>query len=251
MTDRRPGYVARVVSRTPPPTAAPDFPRTRRRRLPGLPGLLGLLPLLVTACGATPKHPAPRPTATTTTTPSLRPGGSSKLAQYLLKQGEGGFTVFSVAVDQPTVSDWMKSSQSTPADARRVVQEGFHDALQQETATSTGGTGLDFVLELGSPAAARQEEAVELREDIAEQGRVRVSRFTVAGIPGSAGISASKGPNGSAANVLFTVGRCLLLVGSGGVDPRYRTDVIAGAKALYRRSATAPGPCRSDGLLRV
>jgi len=145
----------------------------------------------------------------------------------------------------------MKSSQSTPADARRVVREGFHDALQQETATSTGGTGLDFVLELGSPAAARQEEATELREDIAEQGHVGVSRFKVAGIPRSEGISASRGKEGSAANVLFTVGRCLLLVGTGGVDPRYRADVIAGAKALYLRTARAPGPCSSEGVLRV
>jgi len=159
--------------------------------------------------------------------------------------------VFSVAVDQPTVTDWMKSSHSTPADARRVSQEGFRDALQQETATATGGTGLNFVLELGSAAAATAEQAVELREDIAEQGRVRVSRFTVTGVPGSEGISASAGTKGSAANVLFTVGRCLLLVGSGGVDPRYRTDVIAGTRALYRRTATAPGPCRSGGLLRV
>jgi len=145
----------------------------------------------------------------------------------------------------------MKSSQSTRADVRRVAREGFRDALQQQTATPTGGTGLNFVLELGSAPAARHEEIVELGEDTAEQGHVGVTRFTVAGIPRSAGISASAGKQGSAANVLFTVGRCLLLVGSGGVDPNYRKDVIAGARALYRRTAAAPGSCRSGGLLRV
>lgn len=216
-----------------------------------LAGLLGLgLGLSLAACGGSQKHPAAKAT-TPATPPALRPGGTSKLVQYLLKDGEGGFTPFSVAVDQPTVTDWMKSSQSTPADARRVVQEGFRDALQQQTATATGGSGLDFVLELGSATAARHEEAVELTEDIAEQGHVRVSRFTVAGIPRSEGISASEGKKGSAANVLFTVGRCLILVGNGGVDPRYRTDVIAGARALYRRTAHAAGPCTAGGLLQV
>lgn len=239
---------ASVASRTPTRTILPG--------LVGLAGLLGLLGIPLAACGGggaaggAQQHP-PAKTTTPTTPPALRPGGSSKLVQYLLKEGEGGFTLFSVAVDQPTVSDWMKSSQSTPADARRVVQEGFHDALQQQTATPTGGTGLDFVLELGSAAAARHEEAVELREDITEQGRVRVSRFSVAGIPASKGISASEGKKGSAANVLFTVGRCLILVGSGGLDPRYRADVIAGAKALYLRTARAPGPCTTGRVLGV
>jgi len=238
-----------VVSPTPPRTTAPESRRLRRLLLPGFLGLVGI-PLA--ACGASQRHPTTTPPRTApATTPSLRPGGSSKLTQYLLKEGEGGFAVFSVAVDQPTVTDWMKSSRSTAADGRRVVLEGFRDALQQETATATGGTGLDFVLELRSASAARHEEAVELREDIAEQGHVPVSRFTVSGVPGSEGISASEGKKGSAANVLFTVGRCLLLVGSGGVDPRYRADVIAGAQALYRRTAAAPGPCTSDGLLQV
>jgi len=107
------------------------------------------------------------------------------------------------------------------------------------------------VLELGSAAAARHEQAIQLEEDIAEQGNVRVSRFTVSGIPRSQGISASQGTKGSAANVLFTVGRCVILVGSGGVDPRYKADVAAGARALYQRTASAPGPCASGGLLQV
>ncbi len=220
--------------------------------LPALPRFLSLLGVvLVAACGGTQKHPPAKATTPANNAPSLRPGGSSKLVQYLLKEGEGGFTLFSVAVDQPTVTDWMKSSQSTAADGRRVTSEGFRDALQQETATQTGGTGLNFVLELGSAAAARQEQAVQLEEDIAEQGRVHVSRFTVAGIPGSQGIAASEGTKGSAANLLFTVGRCVILVGSGGRDPHYRAAVIAGGRALYRRTASATGPCTSGGLLQV
>jgi hypothetical protein len=188
------------------------------------------------------------PTSTHPTgTPATPAAGSSPLSAYLLRRGDGGFEVDASPVDQTTVGRWVTVSQSTAADGRRVRGEGFRDALQLQTATTTGGGGLDFVLELGSTAAARREEAVELKEDVAEQGHVAVTHFTIAGIPGSEGIAAPGGKQGSAANVLFTEGRCLLLVGDGEVASDYRAQAIAGAQAIYRRSDASDGICAQAG----
>jgi hypothetical protein len=200
------------------------------------------------ACGSSKTKSPPSTPAKAATTPKIV---TSPLDAYLLREGEGGFAVFSVPVVQPTIASWVKVSRSTAADGRRVQADGFRGALEQATATSTGGTGLDFVLELSTPAAARSEQAVELKEDIAEQGHYGVTRFTVAGIPKSEGIAATGGKRGSAANVLFTEGRCLLLVGNDEVDAKYKQYVVSGALALYRRTVTTPGACRPVGPAEV
>lgn len=201
------------------------------------------LALGLAACGGGSKH--------STSTPTTPTAAAAPLTPYLLKEGEGGFEVFSTPLPQPTVADWLTVSKSTSIDGQRVKAEGFKAALQQATATSTGGTGLDFVLEVGSAAAARAEETAELKEDVIEQGHVHVTHFTVAGIPRSEGIAAAAGKRGSAANVLFTVGRCLLLVGNGEVGSRYKAHVVSGAQALYRRTIDAGGACTPAGPAQV
>jgi hypothetical protein len=210
--------------------------------------LVTVLAFGLSACGAGRKPSPPTAPPKTATTPKTV---KSPLDAYLLREGEGGFAVFSVAVVQPTIASWVKVSRSTAADGRRVHGEGFRGALEQATATSTGGTGLDFVLELSSAAAARREQAVELKEDVAEQGHYGVTRFTVPGVPGSQGIAATGGKRGSAANVLFTEGRCLLLVGNDEVDAKYRQYVVAGTLALYRRTVASPGACMPVGPAEV
>jgi hypothetical protein len=154
--------------------------------------------------------------------------------------------VLSKPVDQVTAADWAKVSQSTAADRRRVEREGFREAVQQQTATGNGGGGLDFVLELGSATAAREEQAAQLDEDIAAQ-HVPITRFAVPGVPGASAIAAAGGKQGSTANVLFTEGRCLLLVGDGEVASGYRARVVAGAQAIYRRTAAGGGACAAAG----
>lgn len=213
----------------------------------GLAGAI-VVGLLLAACGAGSKHPPSTTSTTTPTTPAA--ARSSPLAVYLLRKGEGGFQVSS-PIDQTTAGQWMTVSQSTPADVRRVQTEGFREALEQPIATTSGGTGLDFVLELGSASDARREQAAELQEDIAEQGHVRIARFTVTGIPGSDGIAASEDRKGTAANVLFTEGRCLLLVGDGEAGTTDRARAIAGARAIYTRTDATPGACTRAGSPKV
>lgn len=208
-------------------------------------GALFALAVGLAACGGGSKHSTATHPATTPT------AASSPLAPYLLRNGDGGFEVFGTPIDQPTVAEWVKVSSSTSADGQRVRGEGFVDALEQDTATTTGGSGLDFVLELGSPAAARREQAVQLAEDIAAQGRVRVTRFSVPGIPGSVGIAAFGGRQGSAANALFTEGRCVLLVGDGEAGANYKSQVISGAQAIYQRGTASSGPCGAADQLKL
>jgi hypothetical protein len=227
---RCPRYVADVM----PPT------RTTRGA-----GLVAVLALVLAGCGGGSKA------GSSSTGPTTPAPGSTRLAQYLLQEGEGGFDVFSTPIVQANVATWVAVSKSTAIDGQRVTGEGFAGALQQATATSTGGTGLDFVLQLGSATAARSEQAAELAEDVIEQGHVHVTHFTVPGIPGSEGIAAAAGKRGSAANVLFTEGRCVLLVGNGEVGSRYKAHVIAGALALYRRTISSGGVCTPTGPAQV
>jgi hypothetical protein len=65
--------------------------------------------------------------------------------------------------------------------------------------------------------------------------------FTIADTPGSIDITASA-PPGGAANVVFTTGRCFILVGQGLTKGkpsarRLAGPVIEGAKALYTRAS--------------
>ncbi len=56
----------------------------------------------------------------------------------------------------------------------RGRSDGSREASQENTATTSGGGGLDYVLELGWPAAAQREQAVQLRTDITEPGLLHI-----------------------------------------------------------------------------
>ena len=78
-------------------------------------------------------------------------------------------------------------------------------------APSTGG-GLSLVVELGSRKSADAELSVQLRQDIAGQGPgARIQHFMVPGVTSARGFTVVTAIPGSAANALFTEGRCLLL----------------------------------------
>ena len=103
-------------------------------------------------------------------------------------------------------------------------------------APSTGG-GLSLVVELGSRKSADAELSVQLRQDIAGQGPgARIQHFMVPGVTSARGFTVVTAIPGSAANALFTEGRCLLLVGDAIPKGDPATPVKAGVKAIYRRT---------------
>jgi len=125
-------------------------------------------------------------------------------------------------------------------ETRRLTEEGFRAALTVHT-TGSNRAGVSFVMELASPSVAQHEVAVRLKQDVGEQRPS--SQFTIATIPDSHGWEESG--NGKAdANVLFSEGSCVLLVGAqvpSGADPE--PPVTAGALRVYGRTAQSRGVC--------
>ena len=139
-----------------------------------------------------------------------------------------------------TATQW--TSNGVPngaAEAKRLSQEGFREVMSVQTG-STKGQGVSWVLELGSASAAAREKAAELHAFAYGPQAPGATRFTVAGVPGAEGW----GQADADANILFTEGRCLMLVGdelASGTDNK--PPVIAAVRAVWARTHGKPGAC--------
>jgi hypothetical protein len=219
--------------------------------------------LTLSACGSS--APKPKPAASTSassTNPASAAGAApagnrvaSELGPYLVRNGEGGF---SVQPGQETASPnlagytYPASGAKPPAaDLRQLGREGFVSALAEGPSTSAGVSGLSTVIRFATPAGARSEQASEITSDIAQAGRGPLRRFTVAAIPGLVGFtSASTSPSSpqAIANVLFVEGSCLVVIGDGPPNDTYtqaqaKVPVATAALAVYKRTAKAHDSC--------
>jgi hypothetical protein len=161
------------------------------------------------------------------------------LSAYLVQgQEETGLPPTGQATNYPTAPQW--TSNGVPngdAEAKRLAQEGFREATSVQTG-STKGHGVSWAMQLGSASAAAREQAAELHEF--SSSAPGATRFTVAGVPGAKGWGQ---PNMNA-NILFTEGRCLMLVGdelASGTDNK--PPVVAAARAVWARTHGKPGAC--------
>jgi hypothetical protein len=103
---------------------------------------------------------------------------------------------------------------------------------------SSKGQGVSWAMELGSASAAAREKAAELQQFASTAPGA--TRFTVAGVPGAEGW----GQPYADANILFTEGRCLMLVGdqlAAGSDNK--PVVLAAVRAVWARTHDKPGAC--------
>jgi hypothetical protein len=126
------------------------------------------------------------------------------------------------------------------AEAKRLSQEGFRESISVQTGSTQAAQGVSWAMELGSASAAAREKAAELQEFTNGPGAAGATRFTVAGIPGAEGWTVPD----QVANVLFTEGRCLMLVGdelTSGADNK--PPVVAAVRAVWSRTHGNPGAC--------
>jgi hypothetical protein len=175
--------------------------------------------------------------------PALAAGA---LVNFVAQGGEEtGFAPQGMPKTYPTASafDRPLPAKERKRDVARLRREGFKGAVTQNmsyTANPKNGAGLSLVIGLKSAGAARAELKSQFAGDVASQGKgVRIQRFTVPGVPGSKGFTATdKKHGGGAANVLFTEGSCMLLVGDAfGGSPQQRiAPVSAAAAAIYKRT---------------
>jgi hypothetical protein len=145
------------------------------------------------------------------------------------------------AVADRTPAQW--TANGTPnaaAEDKRLRQEGFREVISVQTGASSA-QGVSWAMELASASAVAREQAAELKEfAYGPDAPTKATRFSVLGVASAEGWAFP----GADANVLFTEGRCLLLVGdqlSGSVKP----PVIAATRAIWARTHGKPGACAS------
>jgi hypothetical protein len=131
-----------------------------------------------------------------------------------------------------TATQWTSNDVPNGAvEAKRLSREGFREVMSVQTG-STKGQGVSWVTELGTASAAAREKAAELQEFAYGPKAPGATRFTVASVPGAVGW----GQPDTDANILFTEGRCLMLVGdqlASGTDNK--PPVVAAARAVWAR----------------
>jgi hypothetical protein len=173
------------------------------------------------------------------TTSSSAQGGSAKLAlsAYLVRaHEETGMQRTGPATADMTAAQWTANgAPDAAAENTRLAKEGFHEVISVQTSQ-----GVSWVMQLGSPSAATREEATELKEFASgPQAAPNTTRFTIPGIPSAKGWVF---PDADA-NVLFTEGRCLMLVGDDLTTSDNKLPVVAAAHAIWTRTHGKPGPC--------
>ena len=170
-----------------------------------------------------------------------------QLRERLLKQGEfAGYRVESATQSYKTAAAWVSAGPHVPtvqrsADIARLRREGFAALLSEFLDRgSERQSGLSWVMQLGSAAAARAELKVDLAEYKSEttMGGGAYSAFPIPDVPGARGYRVSGG--GSVGeNILFADGPFLYLVGQGfssaDKSPPARAGLIAAVTTLYRR----------------
>jgi len=147
-----------------------------------------------------------------------------------------GFTPSGAMQTATTPQGWAQSSSESDEvghEAARLTSAGFREGVGQHYKGTDGSAALSLTLVFELPEGAKKEVTHYLQAD--PRYGLHLESEKVAAIPGS--IIVGEGPAG---NVLFTTGRCFVLVGdelkSSSSTPAQVNEVpIAAATALYKR----------------
>jgi len=166
---------------------------------------------------------------------------SSDLNRFLMREGEEpGFRPGALPGAMPRtrrtltgVEAVVKEFGLTQADAQRLRRDGFVSTTSGPIrGPRTAGVTTVDVYE--TEDGARNSQAHELSSEmIGASGPVKGLRyFTVAGVPGARGWTASE-PR--VANAIWVQGRCMFILGNQGPGPLV-SQVSAGVRAMYERT---------------
>jgi hypothetical protein len=131
------------------------------------------------------------------------------------------------------VKAFAKDMHLAPADARRLRSEGFISFTVQPI-RGPRTAGITNVALFATAEGAQHNMAHELRTDVirAFDPVANLRRFTVPGIPGARGWTASKPHVG---NLWWVQGRCVLVLGNQGPGP-FVGPLSRGARAIHERT---------------
>ena len=180
----------------------------------------------------------------TTTQKSSTTAQKLPLSAYLVQgHEETGLPRTGPPTEARTPAQWASGAPNAAAWAKRLAQEGFREGVQVHTGSSQG-QGVSTAIVLGSASAAAREQAAQLRDAYlpASSGGA-VTRFTVSGVPSAQGYTYPDG-HPPDANIVFTEGRCVMLVGDQ-LSTDVKPPVVAAVRAIWARTHGKPGACTS------
>ena len=132
------------------------------------------------------------------------------------------------------INAFVTEMQLAPADERRLRNEGFISFTAQPIRGPRETAGVTNVAVFATPEGAKHNLAHETRTDVirASGPVANLRRFTVPGVPGARGWTASEPHVG---NVFWVQGRCVLVLGNQGPGP-FVGPLSTGARAIYERT---------------
>lgn len=180
---------------------------------------------MASACGQT------APAAKTTARPD-----KVNYTRFLLRDGEqpGFRRVESVVTEE--AETFAENAGLTKAELSRMRRAGMGSGKYQPT-EGPNSRGVTSVTLFASAQGARQWMAQEQRENYIRRhmpGGGKLRRFTVPGIPGARGWTASKDGR-VVGNIFWVQGRCLMTLGNETTGP-FDGPLATGAHAIYRRT---------------
>jgi hypothetical protein len=168
--------------------------------------------------------------------------GARELDRFLMRYGEEpGFRQGALPGQVPRSRDtitgvkaFVEEMRLAAADARRLRGEGFISFTAQPIRGPRETAGITNVALFATAEGAKHNMAHELRTDVIRAvGPVaNLRRFTVPGIPGARGWTASEPHVG---NLWWVQGRCVLVLGNQGPGP-FAGPLSTGARAIYERT---------------
>jgi hypothetical protein len=160
--------------------------------------------------------------------------GARDLERFLMRQGEEpGFRPVGGVDTIEGVKAFVKDLDLTQADARRLRRERFISFVVQPI-RGPRTDGVTNVTVFATADGAEHHMAHELRTNVIRTflPGASIRRFTVPGIPGARGWTASKPHVG---NLHWVQGRCMLVLGNQGPGP-FEGPLSRGARAIYERT---------------
>jgi hypothetical protein len=168
--------------------------------------------------------------------------GAPDLGEFLMRKGEEPGFGRGAGPDQTPqsggtitgVEAFVKDMHLPAADARRLHREGFISFAAQPIRGPRETAGITNVALFATAEGAEHNMAHELRTDVirAVDPVANLRRFTVPGIPGARGWTASEPHVG---NLWWVQGRCVLVLGNQGPGP-FAGPLSTGARAIHERT---------------
>jgi hypothetical protein len=192
--------------------------------------------LAATGCGGASSTSSTQTSATTEA--SSPASAAATIPTAALAPPQGGLEGFSASGAPRTATSaqrWSEISNEgdeVGAEAARLTRNGFREGVGQHYKAAGGRAALSLALVFDSPEGAAKEVRHYLQVD--PRFGLHVESVKVPAIPGA--IVVGEGPAG---NVLFTTGRCFLLVGDeltpSATPAQVNAVPIAAATATYAR----------------